>query len=210
MDGDKDSQGLQQGGSALALEQLVAEWDELRRRQMGENGSDLTPEEERRLWVLTTNGLVLFADLFDRDIQARLNVQRPLESQLMRHAAAGIRDALRGFLPAAWREKPRDERKDGLTELELEAPGFTASYYALIREGLFADDKRADFLAGKFGVSTRQIQKWARTDPGPRLAAWREYVLEVSGLPEDLPRLRREKMRSRAEHVAALRRQRLL
>jgi hypothetical protein len=73
-------------------------------------------------------------------------------------------EALDGFLPLAWREKPRGKRRSSLPRMKREAILVTASYYKLIDEDVFTDKKPTAFLAEAFNVTPRYIQEMSKTE----------------------------------------------
>jgi hypothetical protein len=199
-----------EGELEARLYAVTEEVTELRRRKFHprEGEPDLTPAEEERLWRFVVEWLDLFAAIVDQSAGIDDGGRPPPQAEVMRLAAEGIQQALDGFLPRTWQGK----QQQSLSAMERDAVLITASYYELIREGLFDDDKRAAFLAAAFGVTPRMIQIWAKEPLDPeKHAFWRAEASKASGSDgQELRDLRREIVRRHVRYTARLRRQRLL
>jgi hypothetical protein len=166
MDVAEDSAGQQSAQTPDELADVLLRWRSIFDRKFSPNEPDLTAPEDRQFWELTVKGLLLMAERMDRKAKKLCGPSASsVDASLLTYAAVGITEALDGFLPGAWRRKPRESRTETLSMMELGSVRVVASYYRAISEGLFTDRAPTSFLQNCFEVTRKTINNWAKADP---------------------------------------------
>ena len=184
----------------------LARWRDLRARKFAPGTPDLTADEEREYWVITSEVLQHVAVGMSR-------YGRPVPNYedwwaLMVDAGAVIGEALEGRAPAAWKGRPGNRP----SRLEAERWQAVAAYHKALEEGLFPDDAPTRFLCETFGEGERTIQGWYGREPGVAFALLRSRLSWVEGEGEGTAaaEARREQARAMVREVARTKRRRTL
>jgi hypothetical protein len=200
---DEDAAGVAERGRQAreaGFQAVIAEWTPLLRRKAGPDGAPLTDAEERRFWELVVDGLRCAAGDPNSDMRA----------MLVTYAALGIREALDGFPPKAWRPESRGglargrgRRVSGAERVAREA---AAAYAKLVTNGSIVDEGWKPFLIGAFVISPDTLERWLATDPGYSYDVFRGAIGEVVASAEEREARRRDMARGLVQQAARRRR----
>jgi len=194
----------------LRLGAVIEEWQQLATRRLDPDLEKTDPADEARFWRLTAEGVSLFADLVVRTMAAGTPTPIPVGvTHLLHQASVGILDGLAGDLPLAWTSegKPKARR---VTRYERIAQGYASAYFALVEVDKLIPDETPDVtIRDSYGIGKSTERGWRKKENRLQREAYLKLFTDLSGPPEDLPRLRLEAAQTLLKRAGCMYRRRV-